>query len=285
MGKFLDQAGALYIVTKIKGLLDKKVDKEEGKTLTDVNFTAALKEKLDGIAEGANKYSHPTTSGNKHIPTGGKSGQILRWSSDGTASWGEDKDTTYSPMTPASTTETGKAGLVPAPTAGSPDRYLRSDGTWSVPSDTKYAAMKGATASAGGTAGLVPAPAAGQQAKFLRADGTWQTPENTTYNDATQSKHGLMSPEDKKKLDAFGSASDYAKKTDIADVYKYKGSVATESELPKSPARGDVYNIEAASSYGNEGMNVAWNGTTWDSLGSVFKVETISNTEIDAMFS
>ena len=285
MGKFLDRAGALYIVTKIKGLLDKKVDKEEGKTLTDVNFTAALKEKLDGIATGANKYSHPTTPGNKHIPTGGKSGQILRWSSDGTASWGEDKDTTYSPMTPASTTETGKAGLVPAPTAGSPDRYLRSDGTWSVPPDTKYAAMKGATGSAGGTAGLVPAPAAGQQARFLRADGTWQTPANTTYNDATQSAHGLMSSADKKKLDAFGSAADYAKKTDIADVYKYKGTVTTESELPKSPARGDVYNIEAASSYGNEGMNVAWNGTAWDSLGSVFKVETISNTEIDAMFN
>ena len=285
MGKFLDRAGALYIVTKIKALLDKKVDKEEGKTLTDINFTAALKEKLDGIAEGANKYSHPTTSGNKHIPTGGKSGQILRWSSDGTASWGEDKDTTYSPMTPASTTETGKAGLVPAPTAGSSDRYLRSDGTWSVPPDAKYAAMKGATGSAGGTTGLVPAPAAGQQAKFLRADGTWQTPDNTTYNDATQSVHGLMSPADKKKLDAFGNAADYAKKTDIADVYKYKGSVATESELPKSPARGDVYNIEAASSYGNEGMNVAWNGTAWDSLGSIFKVETISNTEIDAMFS
>ena len=285
MGKFLDQAGALYIVTKIKGLLDKKVDKEEGKTLTDVNFTAALKEKLDGIEVGANKYSHPTTSGNKHIPTGGKSGQILRWSSNGTASWGEDKDTTYSPMTPASATETGKAGLVPAPTAGSSDRYLRSDGTWSVPPDTKYAAMKGATGSTGGTTGLVPAPAAGQQAKFLRADGTWQIPANTTYNDATQSAHGLMSSADKKKLDAFGNAADYAKKTDIADVYKYKGSVATESELPKSPTQGDVYNIEAASSYGNEGMNVAWNGTAWDSLGSVFKVETISNTEIDAMFS
>lgn len=40
-------------------------------------------------------YTHPTTSGNKHIPSGGKSGQILRWSSDGTASWGADNNTTY----------------------------------------------------------------------------------------------------------------------------------------------------------------------------------------------
>lgn len=45
------------------------------------------KTKLDGVATGANNYVHPTTSGNKHIPSGGSSGQILRWSADGTAVW------------------------------------------------------------------------------------------------------------------------------------------------------------------------------------------------------
>lgn len=53
------------------------------------------KAKLDGIATGANKYTHPTSSGNKHIPSGGASGQILRWSADGTAVWGADNNTTY----------------------------------------------------------------------------------------------------------------------------------------------------------------------------------------------
>lgn len=48
-------------------------------------MTASDKNKLDGIATGANNYIHPTTSGNKHIPAGGASGQILRWGSDGTA--------------------------------------------------------------------------------------------------------------------------------------------------------------------------------------------------------
>ena len=38
-------------------------------------------------------YIHPTTSGNKHIPSGGSSGQILRWSADGTATWGNDNNT------------------------------------------------------------------------------------------------------------------------------------------------------------------------------------------------
>ena len=38
-------------------------------------------------------YTHPTTSGYKHIPSGGSSGQILRWSADGTAAWGSDNNT------------------------------------------------------------------------------------------------------------------------------------------------------------------------------------------------
>ena len=33
-------------------------------------------------------YTHPTTAGNKHIPSGGSSGQILKWSASGTAVWG-----------------------------------------------------------------------------------------------------------------------------------------------------------------------------------------------------
>ena len=32
-------------------------------------------------------YTHPDTSGNKHIPSGGVSGQILKWDEDGTAKW------------------------------------------------------------------------------------------------------------------------------------------------------------------------------------------------------
>ena len=41
-------------------------------------------------------YTHPTSAGNKHIPAGGSSGQILRWSAAGTAAWGADSNTTYS---------------------------------------------------------------------------------------------------------------------------------------------------------------------------------------------
>ena len=58
-------------------------------------MAAADKVKIDGVATGANAYVHPATSGNKHIPTGGISGQFLKWSADGTAVWAPDNDTTY----------------------------------------------------------------------------------------------------------------------------------------------------------------------------------------------
>lgn len=74
--------------------------------LTDIATTGAAglmsvadKSKLDGIESKANNYVHPTTSGNKHIPSGGSSGQILRWSADGTAVWGDDNNTTYNNAT------------------------------------------------------------------------------------------------------------------------------------------------------------------------------------------
>ena len=63
--------------------------------LSEKNFTGTLKTKLDGIAASANNYVHPTTTGNKHIPTGGAAGQFLKYSADGTAVWAADNNTTY----------------------------------------------------------------------------------------------------------------------------------------------------------------------------------------------
>lgn len=49
----------------------------------------------------------------------------------------------------------------------------------------------------------------------------------------------------------------------------YKGCVVTADLLPLSPSVGDMYNIEQKSIYGGAGMNVVWNGTSWDPLGSI----------------
>ena len=42
----------------------------------------------------ANYYAHPTTAGNKHVPTGGSAGQFLKYSASGTATWATPSYTT-----------------------------------------------------------------------------------------------------------------------------------------------------------------------------------------------
>ena len=88
--------------------------------------------------------------------------------------------------------------------------------------------MTGATPDVEGTSGLVPVPAAGDQDKFLKADGTWGTPTDTKYSEATTSAAGLMSADDKAKLDGIEEG---ANKT-IVD--------STLSETSKNPVQNDV---------------------------------------------
>lgn len=97
-----------------------------------------------------------------------------------------------------------------------------------------------------------------------------------SYSAASQSANGLMSKDDKKKLDAFGAASTYALKTDLTGLYKYKGTKATVSALPTSGnTAGDVWDVQA------DGMNYAWDGSAWDALGATFTIDSITNGEID----
>lgn len=82
---------------------------------------------------------------------------------------------------------------------------------------------------------------------------------------------------------------DLVTKQDMVVVYKYKGSVNTYSELPEeltSEDKGSVYNVI------DSGLNYAWLGIGepgaddkgWDSFGGSFKIETITNEEIDQLF-
>lgn len=236
-------------------------------------MTAADKKKLDGIATNANNYTHPTTSGNKHIPSGGSSGQILRWSADGTAVWGNDKDTTYSDVTGATTTAAGKSGLVPAPVAGQQEGFLLGNGKW---------------------AKLITNPNSVSDvdvrisAKLVERDNTEHALFDWTIPGANEGQAGIMSKDDYLKLAALPTnatlSSTYAKKSEITNMYKYCGSVASSDKLPTTGQRvGDVYNIEAASKYGGAGMNVAWNGSAWDPLGEIFTITAITNAQIDAI--
>ena len=113
-------------------------------------------------------YTHPTTSGNKHIPSGGSSGQILRWSADGTAAWGDDNNTVYTH--PSYTARTGKptGNLTPGFGDAVTISQITSDATGHVTAAT---------------------------------DRSITIPSTT----ATQSAPGLMSAADKTALDTVGA--------------------------------------------------------------------------------
>ncbi len=209
MSKFVDESGLSYIALWIKNKLLGKVDKADGKQLTTNDYTDAEKTKLAGIAAGANAYSHPTSSGNKHIPSGCASGKILRWSADGTAVWGDDTDTVYT--------------------------------------HPAYAAAAAALIKVGRDASGHVVPGAAVAKADITALGV--PGQDTTYNPATSSVSGLMSAADKAKLDAFSAASAYATKSElnsaVTGLYKYKGSKATYSALPTTGnVTGDVWDVQ-----------------------------------------
>lgn len=89
-------------------------------------MSASDKKKLDGIQAGANAYSLPIASAS--TVGGVKVGHGLGIASDGKLNVGY--------MSGSTTTTSGSEGIVPAPSYGASNRYLRCDGTWAVPPDT-----------------------------------------------------------------------------------------------------------------------------------------------------
>ena len=137
--------------------------------------------------------------------------------------------------------------------------------------------------------------------------------QDTTYTLATAGKEGLMSSAHFSKLEGISAGaqvnviekvsvngkplavsakgvnidlSGYATKDQVTSAVHYKGSVANFDALPLSPAEGDMYNVEAADpAHGiDSGTNVVWNGKSWDAMAPMFVIESVQNSEIDAIF-
>ena len=71
--------------------------------------------------------------------------------------------------------------------------------------------------------------------------------------------------------------------TKVSSVYKFMGNVSTYNDLPNTGNEiGHVYNVINGDTEENNGMNYAWNGTGWDSLGpllnfsSYYKIDEIN---------
>lgn len=163
------------IQSKVNSDLYKKVDKVSGKELSTNDFTNEYKSKIDGIEDNANKYIHPSYTA--YVP-------------------GFYKVTVDDKGHVSSAVKVEKSDIT---ALGIPGQ------------DTTYVDMVGATSSADGKNGLVPAPSKGDATRYLRSDGTWVVPPDTTYPLATTSDKGLMSKEDKDKLDKIeASANNYS---------------------------------------------------------------------------
>lgn len=73
-------------------------------------------------------------------------------------------------------------------------------------------------------------------------------------------------------------ADTFAKKSDVAGAYIYRGSVANFAALPaENLTAGDVYNVE------DTDMNYGWTGTSWDPLGHMFQMDPLTEAEIKSI--
>ena len=102
----------------------------ESITATDAGITITSTSVSDGTNT-FNKYTHPTTAGNKHIPSGGSSNQYLKYSSSGTATWATISTSDISGYSSGVTSITPGNGLING-TSGSSQTAITSTGTISI---------------------------------------------------------------------------------------------------------------------------------------------------------
>ena len=309
MAKYLDYDGLLYFWQKLKNLfaLQEDIPTKVSELDNDAGYVTSAE------AGTTYSFSEGTTNGAFHV-TDNTTSTTSTINIHGLGSWAYRSSFSSSDVFSAM-----QSGIVPKTTIAQGIRYLDSSASWSLPPDEQIkvvassatAYLIGMPASAGdpeaaaitstgsvnlnvyvdgslGNSGtLVAAKFSGVGSALTSLNATnisSGTIAAARLPAASTTAQGAMSSADKAKLNAFSSASLYALKSEIVGMYKYKGSVANASSLPSSgQTTGDVYNIEAASTYGGAGMNVAWNGSAWDPLGEIFTITRITNSEIDTL--
>ena len=292
MSKYLDKNGLLFYHTSIKSIF---VEQVSGKGLSTEDYTTAEKTKLSGIETGANKTTVDSAlSGSSTNPV---QNSVIKTALDGKVDTVSGKGLSTEDYTTAEKTKL--AGIDTGANKTTVDSALSDSSENPVQNKVVKAALDGKVSTVSGkglstedytTAEKTKLSGIEAQANKTTVDSALSSSsENPVQNkviksaldgkvDAVSGK-GLSTEDyttaEKTKLAAFQDASNYALKSDITSVYKYKGSVATYSDLPSTNLTvGDVYNVEA------DDMNYAWTGTVWDPLGGSFTVTAITNQEI-----
>lgn len=114
--KYLNLTGAVYIISKIKTLLEDKSDKGHTHSKEEI-----------GLGNVENKSSQTIR------------GELTSDNVIKALGYTPPKEnTTYAVMKGATASAAGTSGLVPAPAAGDYGKYLRGDGTYGAPTNTTY---------------------------------------------------------------------------------------------------------------------------------------------------
>lgn len=145
-----------------------------------------------------------------------------------------DTNTTYSNMGAATSSATGRAGLVPAPAAGAQGKYLRGDGTWQTPPNTTYA--KASTS----TLGLVMIGYAENGKNYpVELDGSGKMFVNVPWTD-TNTTYGVVGANGSTGLVKNGStvtsASGYTACPIVSGVPYYKDTNTTYANMKAATA-------------------------------------------------
>lgn len=262
-------------------------------------------------------FAHSTASGYKHIPSGGSSGQILRWSADGTAAWGADNNTTYSAgtgiglsgtkfyNTGVRSISTGSTnGTISVNTNGtSAEVSVKGLGSAAYTASTAYAAAShthsyAGSSSAGGaatSANKLNTNAGSATNPVYFANGV-PVKTSYTFTNATLGTGTTTIPTSKAVSDAIAAAQ--------ADAAMYQGTITAADHatggLPDTHKSGWYWVVAKAGTYAGDACEVGDmifcnNTSTWSSADgeSAFQadfdvvqsnIDFLTAAEVDAWF-
>lgn len=267
------------MLSLFKTLIDQHfVAQETGKGLSANDFTNALKTKLDGIAEGANKYTLPTAT-NKVIGGVTTTSQVATVTTamiavpiiNGVPYY---ENTTYAEAT------SNNAGLMSA------NDKKKLDG---VAANAQVNVLEGVQVN--GKDVTITSKKVNIDLSNYATLSTNQALTNKTYNGFTlaaacaKGVSTTVTASDANLITSGAVASEltkYAKTSDISTVYRVKGSVETYADLPESPTVGDVYNVKTADATHNvnAGDNLVWSSDkVWDNLSGIVDTSSFATKE------
>lgn len=268
-------------------------------------MSSSDKSKLDGIASGANKYTHPSytskSSGLYKITVdsqGHISGASAVTKSDITALGipGQDTNTTY--------------GIGNSSTAGITKLYTilgsNEDGTMTQEAITNeidnlsdsiknhtHNVMGGNGTYTAGKAGFVPAPPAGARDRYLRSDGTWGAYADSQTN-GLMSKNSynklLTMEQDLNELETFTNLIN-GRLIDVEDGYNNMNiHISDKLEYADFSTFTKNITVTVKNGYGEAGVNIYQSGyavlgaigfSTSSTYYSIYKIAKTSTMNID----